>query len=42
MALTEALETVQQHGGRIRAWVIGDAELDIEAPIQRVGTRWPL
>jgi uncharacterized protein (DUF58 family) len=42
VALIEALETVQQRGGRIRAWVVGDAELDIEAPIQRAGTAWPL
>jgi uncharacterized protein (DUF58 family) len=41
-ALIEALETVQQHGGRIRAWVVGEADLEIEAPIQRVGTSWPL
>jgi uncharacterized protein (DUF58 family) len=41
-ALIEALETVQQRGGRIRAWVVGDAELEIEAPVQRVGTTWPL
>jgi uncharacterized protein (DUF58 family) len=41
-ALIEALETVQQRGGRIRAWVVGDAELDIQAPIHRVGTAWPL
>jgi uncharacterized protein (DUF58 family) len=40
--LIEALETVQQRGGRIRAWVVGDAELDIAAPIQRIGTEWPL
>ena len=42
VALVEALEAVQQRGGRIRAWVVGDAELDIEAPIQRAGTAWPL
>ena len=41
-ALIEALETVQQRGGRIRAWVVGDADLDLEAPVQRVGTTWPL
>ena len=41
-ALIEALETVQQRGGRIRAWVVGEAELEIEAPVQRVGTAWPL
>ncbi|HEY5034881.1 MAG TPA: DUF58 domain-containing protein, partial [Candidatus Dormibacteraeota bacterium] len=41
-ALIEALETVRQRGGRIRAWVVGEAELEIEAPVQRVGTAWPL
>ena len=41
-ALIEALETVQQRGGRIRAWVVGDVELEIEAPVQRAGTAWPL
>ncbi len=40
--LAEALETVQQRGGRVRAWVVGDAEIDLEVPIQRVGTAWPL
>jgi uncharacterized protein (DUF58 family) len=40
--LIDALETVKQRGGRIRAWVVGDAELDLEAPIQRTGTTWPL
>jgi hypothetical protein len=40
--LVEALETVRQRGGRIRAWVVGDAELEVEAPITRVGTAWPL
>ena len=42
VALIEALETIQQRGGRIRAWVVGDAELDLEAPTQRTGTAWPL
>jgi uncharacterized protein (DUF58 family) len=40
-ALIEALETVKQRGGRIRTWVIGDAEVDLE-PLERVGTAWPL
>ena len=40
--LIDALETVRQRGGRIRAWVVGDAELDLEAPLQRAGTEWPL
>ncbi len=25
-----------------RVWVVGDAELDIDAPIERVGTKWPI
>jgi uncharacterized protein (DUF58 family) len=41
-ALVEALETVRQRGGRIRAWAVGDAELEIDAPVTRVGTGWPL
>lgn len=41
-ALIDALETVRQRGGRIRAWVVGDVELDLEATRQRVGTEWPL
>jgi uncharacterized protein (DUF58 family) len=40
--LIVALETVRRRGGRIRAWVVGDAELDLDAPVQRVGTSWPL
>jgi uncharacterized protein (DUF58 family) len=40
--ITEALETVRRRGGRIRVWVVGDADLDLEAPVRRVGTAWPL
>ena len=25
-----------------RVWVVGDAELDIDAPVERVGTAWPI
>jgi uncharacterized protein (DUF58 family) len=39
--LLEALEIVRHRGGRVRAWVVGDADVDLE-PIQRVGTAWPL
>jgi uncharacterized protein (DUF58 family) len=39
--LIEALETVKQRGGAIRAWVVGDAAIDLEAEVQRVGTGWP-
>ncbi len=40
--LVEALETVRQRGGRVRTWVVGDAALDLEAPVRRVGTAWPI
>ncbi len=40
--LIEALESVKQRGGRIRAWVVGEAGLDLAAPVQRVGMAWPL
>jgi len=39
--LIEALDTARQRGGRVRAWVVGDADIDIE-PFKRVGTTWPL
>jgi uncharacterized protein (DUF58 family) len=41
-AISEALEIVRHRGGRIRAWVVGDAPLDLDAPVRRVGTDWPL
>jgi uncharacterized protein (DUF58 family) len=41
-AITGALETVRRRGGRIRAWVVGNAELDLDASVRRVGTGWPL
>jgi uncharacterized protein (DUF58 family) len=40
--VTEALQTVRRRGGRIRAWVVGEAELDVDALTRRVGTGWPL
>jgi uncharacterized protein (DUF58 family) len=40
--LVEALETVRGRGGRARAWIVGDAELDVDVPVSRVGTGWPL
>jgi uncharacterized protein (DUF58 family) len=38
----DALEGVKQRGGDIRAWVVGDAVLDVDAPVQNVGLGWPL
>ncbi|MGH7764806.1 MAG: DUF58 domain-containing protein [Candidatus Dormibacteraceae bacterium] len=40
--LLDALETVRGRGGRIRAWVVGGADLDVDGPVRRVGTQWPL
>jgi uncharacterized protein (DUF58 family) len=40
--LVDALEDVKGRGGRIRAWVVGGAELDVDADVERVGTSWPL
>lgn len=41
-AVLEALEETRRRGGRVRAWAVGEAELDLEAPVTRVGTSWPL
>jgi Protein of unknown function DUF58 len=40
--LTEALEGARRHGARVRAWVVGDAELDIDVAVDRAGLEWPL
>ena len=38
----EALEDAKRRGTRVRGWVIGDAQVDIDAPMERVGTAWPI
>jgi uncharacterized protein (DUF58 family) len=40
--VVEAVELVRRRGGMVRAWVVGDADFDIDAPVHRVGTDWPL
>ena len=40
--VVDALHEVKGRGGRVRAWVVGDAQVDIDAGVQRVGTQWPL
>ena len=47
--IDDALETIRQRGGAIRAWVVGDANVDFaKAPFssvvstQRAGLEWPL
>jgi hypothetical protein len=38
----DALEGVKHRGGDIRAWVVGDAQPDLDAPVQHAGLGWPL
>ena len=40
--LIDALETARRRGSRVRAWVVGDADLDVDAPVEHVGIEWPL
>ncbi len=40
--IVDALEMVRRRGGNVRAWVVGDGDLDVDAPVQHVGTAWPL
>jgi uncharacterized protein (DUF58 family) len=40
--IDNALETIKQRGGPTRAWVVGDAEIEADVPVQRVGLKWPL
>ena len=40
--IDDALEGIRQHGGSVRAWVVGDAELEADAPTQHAGLTWPL
>jgi len=40
--MDDALETIKQRGGLARAWVVGDAEIAADVPVQRTGLKWPL
>jgi hypothetical protein len=40
--IVDALEMIRRRGGTVRAWVVGDADLDLDGPVQHVGTGWPL
>jgi hypothetical protein len=40
--LRDEVEGVKARGGRVRVWAVGGAELDIDANVLRVGTRWPV
>ena len=41
-ALVEATEFAAARGGRVRAWVVGEADIGLEVPTTRVDTTWPL
>ena len=40
--MVEALEMVRRRGGSVRAWIVGDADFDLDGPVQHVTTDWPL
>jgi uncharacterized protein (DUF58 family) len=40
--LIDAAELAKQRGAGVRVWVVGDAEIDLDAPERRVGTEWPV
>jgi len=40
--LLDAVEDVRAHGGSVRAWVVGEAPLESDVDVQRVGRAWPL
>jgi len=41
-SLVEEAESSRTRGARARAWLIGDAELDVDLPVERAGVEWPL
>ena len=40
--IDDALASIRQRGGSVRAWVVGTLELDMDVPVQRAGLEWPL
>ncbi|MHB8612109.1 MAG: DUF58 domain-containing protein [Candidatus Dormibacteraceae bacterium] len=40
--VVEALEIVRRRGGKVRAWVVGDSDFDVDGPVQHVSAGWPL
>jgi uncharacterized protein (DUF58 family) len=40
--IEDAFEAVRQRGGSVRAWVVGEADVDLDMPLQRAGLTWPL
>jgi uncharacterized protein (DUF58 family) len=40
--IAAALEDARRRGGSVRAWAIGAEEPELDAPVRKVGTTWPL
>jgi uncharacterized protein (DUF58 family) len=40
--MVEAMQMIRRRGGLVRAWVVGDSDIDIDGPVQHVSTSWPL
>jgi hypothetical protein len=41
--IDDALDTIRLRGGTVRAWVVGEADLEVvDVPVQRAGLEWPL
>lgn len=40
--IAEEAEVAVARGAQVRGWMIGGAEIDLEIPMERVGTQWPL
>lgn len=38
----EALATIRHRGGTVRAWLVGEAQITLDVPVQRAGLEWPL
>jgi Protein of unknown function DUF58 len=41
-AIADALDTVKRRGGSVRAWIVGETDLDADVPVQRAGLQWPV
>ncbi len=40
--IDDALDLIRQRGGMVRAWAVGDAEVQSAVSLQRAGLEWPL
>lgn len=41
-SLIDAAQLARQRGAGVTAWIVGDAKVDLDVPVRRVGTAWPL